>query len=66
MDIEEGFSLIERAATMSIVCETVRLSAFRAAKRSRGNGSDEGLATHSRFTARLSQKIIVRRQRGVK
>jgi hypothetical protein len=27
MDIEEGFSPIERAATMSIACETVRLSA---------------------------------------
>jgi hypothetical protein len=27
MDIEEGFSPVERAATMSIACETVRLSA---------------------------------------
>jgi hypothetical protein len=37
MVIEEGFSPIERAATMSIACVTARLSAFRAAKRSSGN-----------------------------
>jgi hypothetical protein len=30
MDIEEGFSPIERAATLSIACEAVRLFAFRA------------------------------------
>jgi hypothetical protein len=35
MDIEEGFSPIERAATMSIACEN--RAAFRAAKRSSGN-----------------------------
>jgi hypothetical protein len=35
MDIEEGFSPIERAATMSIACEN--RAAFRAAKRSSGD-----------------------------
>jgi hypothetical protein len=35
MDIEEGFSPIERAATMSIACEN--RAAFHAAKSSSGN-----------------------------
>jgi hypothetical protein len=36
MDIEEGFSPIERAATMSIAC--ANRAAFRAIKHSSGNG----------------------------
>jgi hypothetical protein len=61
MDIEEGFSPIDRASTMSIACEN--RAAFRAAKRSSGNRPqnalvETGLFPLERFTATEFTAVI--------